>query len=130
MITIHYHRLYKYCLDEMYSCQTRVVGCYAQIPPGAPEAPWIELSPTGVIRIRDGYSWDGPSGPARDTKNFMRASLVHDALYQLIEERQLSKKNRKNADKTMRDLCKEDGMGAPRRFWTYWGVRLFGGTHV
>lgn len=130
MITIRYHRLYKYFLDDMYSCQTRVIGCFAKVESSDPLRPWIELSPTGVLNIRNGYSWDGPSGPARDTKNFMRASLVHDALYQLIDEGQLHKKHRKNADKTMRALCKEDGMGAARRFWTYWGVRIFGGLHV
>ena len=83
-----------------------------------------------MLLIKQGYSWDGPSGPARDTNNFMRASLVHDALYQLIEESQLHKKHRKDADKAMRKICKEDGMGGPRRFWTYWAVRIFGGSHV
>lgn len=130
MITIRYHRLYKYCLDERYEHQTRVTGEYAKIPPGSYDDPWLELFPNGVLAIREGYSWDGPSGPAIDTKNFMRASLVHDALYQLIEEGQLSRNQRKNADKTMRDICKEDGMSGKRRFWVYWFVRLFGGTHV
>jgi len=37
----------------------------------------------GSLCIREGYSWDGPSGPAIDTVDFMRGSLVHDALYQL-----------------------------------------------
>lgn len=127
---VRYHRLYKYFLDETYCCKTSVIGTYAKIPPGTEQSPWIVLKPDGVIVIKEGYSWDGPSGPARDTVNFMRASLVHDALYQLIEEGQLDSKYRKDADQTMRDLCKEDGMSAPRRFWTYWGVRLFGGLHV
>lgn len=129
-VKIRYRRLYKYSLDETYSCYTNIVGCYAKIPPGADRVPWIELKPDGTLIIREGYSWDGPSGPAIDTENFMRASLVHDAIYQLIGEGQLPSSRRKDADRTMRDLCNEDGMSTIRRFWTYWGVRVFGGVRV
>ena len=36
------------------------------------------------LLIKDGYAWDGASGPTIDTKNTQTASLVHDGLWQLI----------------------------------------------
>ena len=47
---------------------------------------FIEIGTDGLLTIRKGYAWDGPSGPTIDTKDFMRGSLVHDALYQLLRE--------------------------------------------
>ena len=46
--------------------------------------PFIVLTMDGLLTINKGYAWDGPSGPTIDTKSFMRGSLVHDALYQLM----------------------------------------------
>lgn len=37
-----------------------------------------------VLFIKDGYCWDGPSGPTFDTKDSLRASLYHDVLWQII----------------------------------------------
>lgn len=130
MADLQYRRIYKYALDEDFSCQTRMRGFDVKIPPVNDRDPWIHLVYDGTIHIRAGYSWDGPSGPAFDSKNFMRASLVHDALYQLMEEGFLPKKMRKKADQTMRDIAKLDGMGGFRRFYTYWAVRFFGGSHI
>ena len=47
---------------------------------------------------------DGPSGPAIDTKNFMRASLVHDALYQLMRLGTLDKSRRQYADRLLQTI--------------------------
>jgi hypothetical protein len=123
---IRYHKIYKYALDEEVAAKTLVKGFNAQVMGGDGEEPWLRLTQDGTLFIREGYSWDGPSGPAIDTKSFMRASLVHDALYQLIGEELLPAKARKLADKTMRTLAKEDGMGWIRRTYTYWAVRVFG----
>ena len=75
-----------------------------------------------------GYSWDGPSGPVIRTRNGMRASLVHDALYQAFRERglKLTHFSRRWADNEFRRILKEDGMKWWRRRIWYWGVRLFG----
>jgi hypothetical protein len=62
-----------------------------------------------------------------DTKDFMRGALVHDALYQCMRAGKLdANKYRKVADATMRKLCREDGMGWFRAWYTYHAVRLFG----
>lgn len=88
---------------------------------------FIELTERGKLTIKAGYAWDGPSGPTVDSKNFMRGSLAHDALYQLMREGHLSEKlHRAAADKLLRKLCREDGMSAIRVWWVYQGVRLGG----
>jgi len=84
---------------------------------------WISLHPEGGIVIADGYAWDGASG-AIDTKSIMRASLVHDALYQMIREGLPIV--RKEADKEFYRIMREDGMWWIRAQYIYWTVRLFG----
>lgn len=80
-----------------------------------------------ALLIRNGYAWDGPSGPTVDTKNFMRGSLVHDALYQLIRLEYLDKNvYRKQADLELYRLCREDGMSWFRANIVYYGVRIGG----
>lgn len=46
----------------------------------------VTLNKKGVLTIRPGYWWDGPSGTVRDTGREMLWSLVHDALYDLLRE--------------------------------------------
>jgi len=78
-----------------------------------------------MISIVKGYAWDGPSGPAIDTASFMRGSMVHDALYQLMRDGYLEHSYRKQSDQLLQQICKEDGMWTLRAFWVYLGVRLF-----
>ena len=77
---IFYCRGYKYQLDQTYVVQVSIK------PRADIITEWIKLNRDGMLAIMDGYAWDGPSGPTIDTKNFMRGSLVHDALYQLMRE--------------------------------------------
>jgi len=89
---------------------------------------YLTLTPEGKLTVKDGYAWDGPSGPTIDTLNFMRGSLVHDALYQLMRERHLDhEKYRETADRLLQKICLEDGMSTIRAWWVYHGVRLGGG---
>ncbi len=90
----------------------------------------VEISSDGTLFIRKGYAWDGPSGPTIDTKNFMRGSLVHDALYQLIREKILPESYRKKADQLLRDICIADGMSKFRANYVYRGVRIGGASAV
>jgi len=122
---IEYRRIYKYELTR--SCKELTL---CQPTYDTKIGRWITLRRGGMIEIGERYSWDGPSGPARDTKNFMRASLVHDALYQLIQEGKLPRNYRKAADQTLRKLAREDGMSAFRAWYTYRAVRWFGGSHA
>jgi hypothetical protein len=87
---------------------------------------FLSLSPQGVLSIKKYYAWDGPSGPTIDTRDFMRGSLVHDALYQLMREGVLDYKvHRKRADEIFRELLLEDGMCAFRAWYVYQAVHIF-----
>ncbi len=95
--------------------------------PGAPliETEYIFLTLKRRLVVQTRYAWDGPSGPTIDTKTFMRGSLFHDALCQLIGEGLLDKKYRKYADKLLRQHCLEDGMSKFRAWYVYQSVRLY-----
>ena len=83
-----------------------------------------------VLVIQTGYAWDGPSGPTLDTPDTMRASLVHDALYQWNREQGTERATypqfRKLADQEFLRLLAEDGVGFVRRWIWYWAVRWRG----
>jgi len=91
------------------------------------ELPFIYLSEDGHLRVKTGYAWDGPSGLTKDTKTFMRPSLVHDVLYQLIRNGYLEHTARATADDLLRQLCLEDGMSKFRAWYVYRAVKRFAG---
>ena len=121
MKCIKYKGGYKYQLKKTYEVQI-------ELKPGKKiDTEYIKLETDGNLILSNGYAWDGPSGPTFDTLTFMRGSLIHDALYQLMREKFLDHKfHRKTADKILRDICRDDGMWFPRAWWVYAGVRLFG----
>ena len=87
---------------------------------------FLSLSPDGVLTIKKYYAWDGPSGPTIDTRDFMRGSLVHDALYQLMREGVLDYRvHRQRADEIFRQLLLEDGMCKFRAWYVYQAVHIF-----
>lgn len=71
---------------------------------------FIDFNVLGVLTVKRGYAWDGPSGLTIDTKSSMRASLIHDALYQLLRDRKLPPSRRKDADDVLHKTGLEDGM--------------------
>ena len=90
---------------------------------------YIRLSTIGKLDILLGYAWDGPSGITFDTKNFMRGSLVHDVLYQLMRMSLRSRVHYKEAtDRLLQSMCIEDGMSKFRAWYVYMGVSQFGGA--
>jgi len=70
---------------------------------------WLFLDVNGLLIISSGYGWDGMSGPVIDRKTNMRASLCHDALYQLIRQELLPWSDWSKADKECAKLLEEDG---------------------
>lgn len=114
---------YKYQLQETYEVTVRIT------PPQDIRTDYISLDGAGLLVLAKGYAWDGPSGPTIDTSNFMRGSLVHDALYQLMRMKLLSDElHRKTADEELKRICIEDGMSKIRAWWVYESVRQFGGA--
>jgi hypothetical protein len=119
---IFYKKGYKYQAVKEY-----VVKIPIQ-PEQVIDTDYIALTAEGDLTVKKGYAWDGPSGPTFDTLNFMRASLVHDALYQLMREGYLDHdRYRQKADRLLENMCKQDGMWKIRAWWVYLGVRFGGG---
>lgn len=78
----------------------------------------------GHLTLKRGYAWDGPSGPTFDTKNFMRGSLVHDGLYELMRNGVLDPAiHREPADKELHSACRADGMSRFRAWYVLRAVR-------
>ena len=95
----------------------------------------------GTIRIKDGYMWDGTSGPTMQTRGNRLAGLVHDALYQCIRGGYLDASWKDFADRQLRHLvatyrsnrCVTHILRPWRHFrgwYYYWGVRWFGAASV
>jgi len=108
---IKYQDGYKYQLVQIYAT------IIAIRPPARIESTYIVLDTDGTLSIRPGYAWDGPSGPTIDTKNFMRGSLVHDALYQLMRMELLPQSCRLLADEELHRACRDDGMSWIRAWY-------------
>lgn len=72
----------------------------------------------GLLTVRAGYCWDGASGPTFDTKNTFTASLIHDALYQLMRENALERTHRERADRILYEILRSRGMSRFRaKMW-------------
>lgn len=118
---IRYRSGYKYQLVEDYSVQLEHIRTLNPIDSG-----YISLESSGLLNIKSGYAWDGPSGPTVDSNSFMRGSLIHDALYQLIRDGLLRRDVREDADKELVLACEKDGMSWIRRKYVYLSLRGFG----
>jgi len=122
MKCITYKSGYKYQLKQTYVIVIPIR------PAAMVSTEYVALTTNGTLSVHNGYAWDGPSGLTIDTLNFMRGSLVHDALYQLMREGLLdAARYRETADRLLLTHCKEDGMSSLRAWWVYQAVRIGGG---
>ena len=120
--TLKYQAGYKYQVYEDYSIQTTVK------PKEIIFLDFIVLEENGMMHIKKGYAWNGANFPAIDTKNFMIGSLIHDALYQLMDEGYLDPVIWKpRADKELVRLTWNDEMSKLRCWWVFKGVNYGGG---
>ena len=118
---IRYRSDYKYQLAEGYEINISIR------PKGNIKTEFTDLDTAGKLTVKRGYAWDGPSGPVIDTQDNMRASLVHDALYQLMRNKQLNARtHRRAADREFREICKADGVSSRTANIWYKGLRRFG----
>lgn len=83
MKTIKYIKGLKYQLVEPYMCMTPVVGYDI-------DSHDFHLFADGRLLIRDGFAWDGASGPTFDTDTSMAPSAVHDVFCILMRDGRLS----------------------------------------
>ena len=118
---IKYRSGYKYQLAADYSVSTKIK------PKEEIDTKFIKLDLEGNLTVKDGYAWDGPSGPVIDRKENMRASLVHDAFYQLMRRRKLTvKKYKDKADRLFRKMCIQDGIRKETARVYYLGLQIGG----
>lgn len=117
-MSVKYRKGFKYQLAEDEFYDTGMTGQSGQNR-------FCKLSDNGFLFVYAGYAWDGPSGPTFDTDNFMRASLIHDTLYQMMREGLLPQEYRDEADEIMRKICLEDGMSELRAGYVFAAVRMF-----
>ena len=119
---IFYKSGYKYQL-------THPAVFYTKIKPETTiQTEYLRLTTNGVLFIKAGYAWNGPSGPTIDTPNFMPSSLMHDVMYQLFRMELLDVDRwRKVVDQELRRISLEDGMNRVRAWYIYHSVRL--GAH-
>lgn len=127
-LPVRYTTGYKYRLDKTWEYWTGMTGCAAMIEDNCGGMPWVCLQQDGVLRIREGYCWDGASGPTWDkpASAAIPASLAHDALYQLMRARKLGLDQRENADNVLYNLAVAGGMWRWRALLWRRAVRKFG----
>ena len=122
MTHIKYKEGYKYQLAEDYQLLTSIM------PKEGTGNDFVWLGKSGLLVVKKGYAWDGPSGPTFDTRDAMRGSLVHDAFYQLMREGFLPKERRADADQVFLECLLADGMLPIRAAAWFAGVRLGAGA--
>lgn len=103
----------------------------------------LEILHQGIIKVNAGYAWDGcspkfkigdlmllgtPDGvpdPATGLPKTYYASLVHDALYQFMDDPRMPY-SRKEMDEIFHDILIDVGFSFSNLY--YYGVRCFGGV--
>ncbi len=120
---LKYRKGYKYQLaaDLVYKTNLR------PIEDASSESGRIKLHTDGILLIKEGYAFDGPSGPIIDRDSNMAASGVHDGLYQLMREQALPHKYWREADY---EYAKVLGMCGSWRItinYSLWGLKKANG---
>ena len=82
----------------------------------------------GAVTLKEGYAWDGNSGPAVNTLKCLRASALHDVWCQAmqLEIYERSFRNWRRGAKEYRTVCHRDGMGLIRRWFRYCALLTYG----
>ena len=115
---IEYQEGYGYWLRSGFQIKT-------EIKPDTPIiAEFFSLESDGVLRILPGYAWDGSTKVA-DTKSTQIASVVHDALCQMVQEYGLDKKWKLEINKLYYNLSRMGGMSRLRSAIRFLGIEIF-----
>lgn len=115
---------YKYQLTRAYH---HTLVNYSQLERTANLGPWVKLD-HNYLFLAPGYMWNGPD-VIRDADNLMRASLVHDSLYQMIAHGVITKRPwKRHADNEFVSISGQDGRAFSLRVFEWLAVRFFGGA--
>lgn len=114
---IRYLKDMGYVLSEDHAVQTPIDG--ADIIDA-----WWRLFPDGRLIIFAGFAWDGPSGPTLDTKDSLRASLVHDVFCIAMRDGRLDFSRQDAVNNFFRQQCIDAGMPEWRAGLWHLGVEF------
>lgn len=118
---IQYRKGYKYSLWEPYRVRLGFIRGHTV------RHRLFELDPDGWLLVFADYPWDGPSGPTIDTPSFMRGSLVHDVLFEMLRLGLLPHDPCfHQANLELASICMQDGMWHCRAYYVLRGVDKFG----
>lgn len=119
---VYYRTGFRHQLSRDFSMYVARFGIFP-LEPGGNE--FVQLTIDGRLIVRKHYAWDGASGPALNDRAFVRPSLVHDALYQLIREGVIGQDGRRLADRLLRKMLRKDMLIIARRlpFAQRWAMR-------
>lgn len=121
--TVHYKTGYRHQLEKEYEQYVAKDGIFP-VAPGGNKFVWLTID--GRLIIREGYAWDGASGPAINTKSFVRPSLPHDANYQLWRLGVIDDAGRAAADKLLGRMLRHDSLIIAERYkWpARWALKV------
>jgi hypothetical protein len=122
MAKIYYKSGYKFQLNQTLKVLIPITGF-------AINREFFTLDTKGNLTVFKNYAWDGASG-FPDIKSIIRASLVHDVLYQAMRLKLLPADKRKAADEILKKLCLEDGMNPLLATTVYNGVRALAANAI
>lgn len=88
------------------------------------DTPYCTLYPNGVLMLKSGFVWDGPTFAFNTDDTFMPSAL-HDCLCDLHSDGWLPDETRVWADYTYRDALRTWRVPAWRRALHFRGVRLW-----
>ena len=108
---------WKYRVLEGFDLQTDI------LPDKPIKTAFSSLDQNGLLTIDKGFCWDGASG-AIDTYNIIRGSCVHDAFCNWFDKKLITLEEREKADKILKALILQDGMGDFRAGIIYGAVKI------
>lgn len=114
---VYYHDRMKYVTSRRHAYQTHVR------PDKDIFGKFITLLTCGVLIIEEGYGWNG-ANVVPDRGSNRRASLIHDALVDLIQRGLLDQKHKDEVDWEYYHTCREDSMWLMPAITEFWGVQL------
>ena len=86
---------------------------------------FCSLDPSGLLLLKDGFYWNGPSGGV-DTLKTAMPSAVHDCFCELIHLGYLPKECRPAVDENYQRDLEAWGVVTLKRKIHKWAIRLFG----
>lgn len=89
------------------------------------KTPYLAMSEAGHLKIKAGYRWSLPWYVYSHSPEWVKAVLVHDALYELIRLGVVTVQHKKQIDQLFVYLCKAAGVKRMGIFWVYFLLYCF-----